>query len=177
MKDYLEQLKEELERKVNDYSIDFVNEHDVNDSQYGCDAFTEFADNNTSIYYSDQRDYYYKNSSDCDDALLSMYDADSIAQMIRDRGVDAVVCQAGACGEYDAIYRALSEDEEEIKKLLVVKYFIENFDGLNLTKERIDRALDEVESVEIYNGNISNLGDAIDSLVEEWQDEDEEEDD
>ena len=171
---FLEGLKERIENEVDGYSIDFVNEHSATDNDYIDDDMRDFADNNTSIYYSDQRAYYNEHSSECDDALLELYDADSIAQEIKDNGLDYLICKAGALGEYEAIYRALYDDKENILTLIAINYLLDNFDEWEevFTDEEVDDLLSEVECMDCDRFN--EIGDLIDEKVEAWKEAQEE---
>lgn len=123
------------------FVTDFVEERkDLKNDDYLCDAFHEFADSNTSIYYTDQKNYYLDHEEECDDALLELYDAESITELIKDCGVAGLLCKAGALGEYAAIYNELSDAEKEIRQLLALNYLIDNYDEFddNLTAEKVD---------------------------------------
>ena len=52
-------LKKEIEGGLSDYSLDFVKSYPVDSYGYISDAISEFADNKTSVYYNEQRDFYY----------------------------------------------------------------------------------------------------------------------
>ena len=52
-KEYLYKIKLDLEEKMNDISIDFVSDYDIESDNYISDLFSEYSDNNISVYYSD----------------------------------------------------------------------------------------------------------------------------
>lgn len=155
----LEALKKELENIMNDSSIDFVNDYAIENNSYLCDAFTEFSDNRVSVYYSDQREFYFNNRELCNDALIEFgYDLNDFIKEGYD--LDDLICKAGAVGEYQKNYCELSEDEEEIKKLLVINYLIEN-EITTIDEETINNIINE--DIEIIN----DLKDLIDEELEE----------
>ena len=170
----LNSLRDELEAEMNGSAWDFANDHDIADSYYLSDAFMEWADSNTSIYYSDQREYYYFHSEECDFALTMLYDGATLGDMIRKQGLDSIICLAGACGEYEAIYGELSENEEEIKKLLVINHLLE------LEEEEIaplnDSQLNELLE-EAGARNINRINDLLDLVNEYLETEEETEED
>ena len=147
-KEILDQIKKEIEEETSDRALDFVSDYSLenNANDYLCDMFNEFADNNTSIYYSNQRKYFNEHSTECEDALLEFYDGDSIAEKIKKNGLDSLLCLAGSLGEYEAIYSELSQDEENIKKLLVIRYLLKNDFFAFPDRESIEELLSEAES-------------------------------
>lgn len=165
IKDLLNQIKEDLEQEASDFVLDFVSDYEASDSVYLCDAFTEFADNNTSIYYCDQRAYYNEHAQECEDSLTMLYSGEDLAQLIKERGLDGLICYAGAVGEYEAIYRELSDNEETIKKLLVVRYLLKH-DLFTLSEQDIDTLLNDVSVA-----NIDRLSDLEDMIKEKTESE------
>ena len=163
-KERLEGIKRELEEGLNSISLDFLGDHDLTDSSYLSDAFTEYADGATSIYYSDQRAYFNEHSTECEDALLELYDGESLAKIIKEQGLDSLLCLAGACGEYNANYADLSEDEENIKKLLVIRWLLKN-DIFTLEEEELAELLDE--AADYHNDRISDLLDLVNEKLGE----------
>lgn len=153
-------IKETTEKKMNDYSLDFVSDYEIDSSSYLSDAFTEWADNNISVYYSDQFNYYEEHATECEDALLELYDGESIADKIKKEGLYNLCCLAGVCGQYNEITGQLYEDEESIKKLLVIRYLIKN-DIYILTDEKLEKLLEEVELA-----NINRINDLLDIVNE-----------
>lgn len=138
-------MKEETEKEVNERSLDYVGDYSLENINYLSDSFHEFADNSISVYYSDQFKYYKEHPTESEDALLELYDPNSIASTIKKDGLYNLCCLAGVCGEYNEITGELYEDEENIKKLLVIRYLIKN-DIYNLTDEQLTEILEEAES-------------------------------
>ena len=130
-KEQLQKMYDEIYNDLNDSSKDFVDDHNADDSVDLYDAFTEFADSRTSIYYSDQRQYYNEHTEECERALLELYDSNSIADYIKKNGLDGLICHAGAVGEYEAIYRELSEDDDKIVQCLMIKYLMDYCEQLS----------------------------------------------
>ena len=137
-----------FKEETSDRALDFVSDYSLenNENDYLGDLFNEFADNNTSIYYYDQRKFFKEHTTECEDALLELYDGDFIAEKIKKEGLDSLLCFAGAIGEYNSIYNELSQDEENIKKLLVVRYLIKNDFFAFPDRESIEELLSEAEN-------------------------------
>ena len=145
IKNYLEEIKKDLEEKISDSSLDFVSDHSLGDINYFSDAFHEFADNNISVYYSDQFKYYEEHATECENALLELCDGETIADKIKKEGLYNLCCYAGVCGQYNEIIGELYSDEENIKKLLIVRHLLKN-DIFLIDKEQINDLLDAAES-------------------------------
>ena len=169
MKITKEELQAMRDNIAKDYQgtivADFVEERKyLKNGDYFGDAFNEFADSNTSIYYADQKKYYLEHETACDSALLELYDAESLAKLIKDYGVAGLMYKAGALGEYQAIYFELSDAEKEIKQLLALNYLIDNFDEFddNLTAEKVTDIVEDCDAK-----NIDRLDDLLD-LINYW---------
>ena len=105
-----------LEDCIDSYAIDFAREWYNSDISYIEDAFHEFADQNTSIYYEEQRQYYYEHDVECEEAMIEYgYDFNDLVKEI---GLNGLIAKAGAIGQYKAIYDELSYYEEEIELLM-----------------------------------------------------------
>ena len=158
MKTYnnLEELKNELkeiEKKLNDISKDFIGDWSIDNAQFLCDAITEYADSHTSIYFSDQKEFYNNNVELCEAALIEFgYNLNDLLK--EGNSLTDIICRAGAVGEYSKNQKELYEDEEEIKKALLLKYCIDNNILINL--EDIDYILNIFE--------IDRLNDILDCL-------------
>ena len=123
-KQILEQMRAESYALLNDISKDFVDDRALSDSDYISDSFTEYADGAISIYYVDQHNYYVEHSEECEDALLELYDGDSLAQMIKKEGLYRLCCHAGVCGEFRKHETNLYDDIENIKICLICDYLL-----------------------------------------------------
>lgn len=164
-KDILENKFEELKNEMSDtYALDFANNYGVSDSNYICDAITEFADNNTSIYYSEQREYYNDNPEECERALLELYDPESIADFIKDSGLDSLICKAGALGEYEAISGEIYEELENIILYIIIGYL------LDADRESLFDSLEDLEEFASqfdHNNRFDDIADKLDEKEEE----------
>ena len=148
-KEKLLALEEELHKKMNDSSIDFVNDYDleVNENNYIDDSFHSFADSSTSIYYSSQRGFYFKHSDLCDKALLEWYSSEDIAKIIKEQGLDVLICKAGAIGEYQTIFNELCEDGDEIVQCLAIKYALKHLELI----VNFDEVYEKIENIGVYD--------------------------
>jgi hypothetical protein len=136
LKQFLEEKKEELERKMNDLSVDFANDFDYKENGWISDDFVEFADQNVDIYYSDLFEWAKGNYSYIED-YVKEYGIDT-------QSFDFIKIIQG--GQYLEKYEELNQDEEEIKALLFVQKM------LNLDNEILEQEIEE----EIEN-NIENI--------------------
>lgn len=160
----LEKIKQELTEQMNGSAFDFSNEQDINYNSYLCDLFHEWADNNTSIYYYDQHKYYEEHPTECEDALLELYDGEFLAQKIKQEGLYNLICFAGAVGEYEAIYNELSQDEENIIKVLAINYLLEHDFALADKLARVGNYAELLE--EVAELGADRLTDIRDNLYE-----------
>lgn len=159
----LEDLKMDLENCLDDYSVDFANCYPVDSYGYISDAVSEFADSHTSIYYSDQRDFYYNNTELCEETLLDFgYD---LNQMLKDGDtLDDLICKAGAIGEYRHIDETINNELEDVIKLIIVNYILDN---------KVDCDIDFLEDLDVYN--LDRFDDLMDLINENVQEEKEDE--
>ncbi len=129
----IEASMNEITEKINDYSIDFLDDYAGLEVRYLRDLIDEFADNNISVYYSDQRKYYNDHYKECNDALLNYgYDLNELLKECGD--LDGIICRAGAIGEYDAIYTQLIEDEKAIIEYLRLYNLLQIINELSIKK-------------------------------------------
>ena len=158
----LEEIKEEIKSNLSDYSLDFANCYDFESNEYISDAISEFADSNTSIYYADQRKFYYENTDLCENALLEYgYD---LNELIKDGNtLDDLICKAGAIGEYAYIQQTINGELEDVLKLILINYIIEN---------NIECDIDILDNINIYQ--LDYFSDLLD-LIEEYTKEEEKE--
>ena len=164
-------IKRELEEQVNDISLDFVSYYDIEtcSNHYLSDLYMECSDDHIGVYYSQQYKYFEENPTECEDALLELYDGESIAQMIKEDGLYALCCRAGVCYKYNKNYNELCEDEDNIKKLLIVRYLIKN-DLFIFNKEELDKLLYESE-----DSNLDSLGSLLNIINEHKEQQSEQE--
>ena len=119
---------EELTDKANSISVDFSNGYYIESDSYISDIFHEEADSQTSVYYSEQKEYYLDHSEECERALLEYYDNGSLADIIKREGLEVLICKAGAVGEYQFNLECLYEDKEKIIKIMLINHVLENLE-------------------------------------------------
>ena len=94
-----------IKKEANEYQQEFINNyitHDKGVYSYTCynleESMDSFADSMTSIYYDDQREYYYAHVGECERAF------DDLGYTNKEFGsLDEALCKAGALGELVAI--------------------------------------------------------------------------
>ena len=157
----LQELKDGLINKMNDHSIELVEELP---SGYICDAFREYADYNTSIYYCDQRQFYLDHTEECENALYEYgYTGEILADLLKECGdLDGLICKAGAIGEYSAIYNELAEDENEIKQLYVINELIRK-GRTNIDADILSDIFNDLDSCDTFD----QIDDTINEAIEE----------
>ena len=131
-------IKELLMEVMNSSSIDFINDYSIsnNESNYLSDLITEFSDRSVSIYYTDQYNYWSDNSTECEDALLELYDSNSLGDIIKNQGLYNLCCTAGVCGWFRKTENELYSDIDNICKCLLLDYVLEHFN--RYTKKEIN---------------------------------------
>lgn len=124
MKEF-ENLKKEIEEGLSDYSFDFINDCRIEDNCYVSDSISEFANKNANSLPSDQRIFYYNNTDLCNNALIELgYD---LNEMIKNGdSLDDLMRKAGVIGECYQIENIINKEIEDILKLLLINYIIEN---------------------------------------------------
>ena len=112
----IEELKkeiEELENQLNERGRDFYNDYDLQSIEYLSDAFSEFADNNTSIYYSDIEEYYKTHIQESSDALREFgYTLNDFEDL------EEAMHKGAQLAEYSEIYSELSENESIFEEII-----------------------------------------------------------
>lgn len=162
----LEERKEELKSIMNDDSIEMANDYSIDNDNYFDDIVSEYADNNTSIYYNEQRQFYNDNVEFCEDAFKEFgYD---IKEMFEDgMTLDDLVCKCGQIGEYKRIQDNLYEDIENIKLMMLLNYCIDN-NITNITIEGLENIAERY-----VNDHTSDLLDELNELIEIIEDDEE----
>lgn len=114
---------------LGDYGEDFI--MDYSESNYYSDAISEFADSNTSIYYSDIMKFISEHPYDVDDAIKEFgWD-----------GCGGELYKAGQMAEYRLIQNNIYECYEDILLAITYDYLI------NIGHEEIDDSiLEDIES-------------------------------
>ena len=127
----IEKLQEEikdLKEQLNERQQDFAEQYDLLDTDYLSDDIMEYADQNTSIYYSDQKEYFEQDTQRATEALKELgYTLDQFDDL------EEAICKAGACAEYLDIEEELYEENrlEELQELMQELDELENEDEDN----------------------------------------------
>ena len=139
------ELVKELE--LEDLGKDLVGYSD----SYIDDAFTEIADYNTSIYYSEQKKFLIENT-------------EWVERAIEEFGWDGCgsdLYKASAMGEYLKILYSLQDNMEDIIKYYAYNYLMHSYKMYEIDENFID-AIDELAS-NLDGGNyVSDISEAID---------------
>lgn len=148
-RDLVEAIRAEINPDtLNGYAADFATDWIASDNAYICDAFTEFADGRTSIYYSDIMEFIRQNPEALAEVIdTGLYDPS--------QGYD--LYKHGQAAEFMTIENELNENAEEIAKNLAVEY------ADNVTRDDHAQAfysLTEEEQAE----RLEDLADAIDGI-------------
>ena len=151
----MKKLMEEVRGRLSDNAKDYVDNQDIDSDDYFCDSFTEYADNNTSCYYSDQKEFYLEHSSECDEAMSELYSDEDIGRMAREKGIEGLLCEAGKIGEYMNIEQDLENDLLNICKYLALEYII-NDGFIAMTEENIKNIFDNLSTLD-SNDMISDI--------------------
>lgn len=157
IKNYLEDKKEDLKSKINDISLDFINDNNIKNSCYICDAFTEYADNSVDICNNDLLEwakYNYNLVEEGIDELGVVTDSNGRADFMR------TIMQA----QFLENENLLNQDFEEIIKILAINYLLENLKDI---KTDLEKVKDVVENLEIEINNNDRLNDILDYLNEQ----------
>lgn len=137
----LEERKEEIKKEINDISIDFASDYDLSASSYLCDLFTEYADSQVSIYYSD---------------LLRWLSGDGdefIERYVAEFGIDEKnfnFWDIVRGGQFLDLQERLFADGKEIIELMTINYLLNN-------EEEIEREIEERELEEMFDEIIDDL--------------------
>ncbi len=112
----IEELKkeiEELENQLNERGQDFYNDYDITSAKYLEDLYHEYADNNTSIYYSDIEEYYKNHIVESSNALKDFgYTLNDFEDL------EEAMHKGAQLAEYSEIYNELAENEEIFNEII-----------------------------------------------------------
>ena len=166
LKEWLEKRKENLKGGMNDISIGFASDYDINTSSYLCDLFTEYADSQVDMMNYDLIEWF-------------RYNYEYVEQAVAEFGVDEKnfdIFRLFQSGQYLQNSELLSQDEQEIVELMVVNYLLENEEEIEkeLEESELEEMFDEIESQFDNCERLENLLDAINEYIK-IKDEDDEE--
>lgn len=161
-KEQLKELRNELLEYLEDYSQDFISEYsiDYNGSNYISDIITEFADNCVSVYCGERIEFYNKNPEICERAFLELYSPDYIAQLLKDNGFDALYEEAGVCGWFASVDKAIYNDLDDICKILAIDYVLNNFNKFN--KKDFEEFKNNIDFID--SNRVNRFNDIIDCI-------------
>lgn len=149
----VEQLKQFLKDLYGTVSEDLAG---CQYSGYISDAIRESADVFTSIYRSDQRQFYYNNTELCMDALKELgYELKDFDDL------DDALCKAGAVGEFMRLEREAYDELQNILNNYAINYILSN--DIKITKKQLDDVLENIE----LNYDRFERFDEIDDLISE----------
>lgn len=121
--------------QLSESAQDFINEYGASDSGYICDLITEFADSNTSIYYTDIKNFIVNNFNAVTNAI-NKFGWD---------GCGSDLYKAGQTAEYLTIERAVYDDLTDIVKHLAIEYITNVYSGLEVAdSEQLSDLLKEL---------------------------------
>lgn len=163
---------EKYRKLLSGYCENFINDNAPEYGGYICDKITEFADNNTSIY-------------DYDIKQFIINDFDAVEDAINEFGWDGCggdLYKAGQMAEFLTIEREIYDNLEDVIKFITLD-FLDSDDDANEDAERIweelsddtrrellRNALDEVEAID-NNSTLDEIEDAynnyVDAILEE----------
>ena len=121
---------------------------------YICDAITECADCQTSIYYDDQRKFYYENVDLCMRAFADFgYELKDFSDL------DDAICKAGAVGEFLQHEQKAYDELDKTLQNYAINYILNH--DIKITKKQLDQIMEEIDL------NYSNYDrfDKIDDLI------------
>ena len=142
----------EYENRLFDSAVDFVNEciaHDFESSDYICDAISEFADNNTSIYY-------------CDIMEFIAHNPDALSDAAAEFGVDSRnfdIYKLGQQAEFMQIENNIYSDFDEMIEYAALIYA----DSINLDLSNSEILESVKNSVCVINSN-SRIWDIVENV-------------
>ena len=123
--------------QLSEHAKDFINEYGASDSGYICDLTTEFADSNTSIYYSEIKNFIINNFEAVENAINEFGWG----------GCGSDLYKAGQMAEFLTIERAIYDELADIVKHLAIEYITNVYDNIEVAdSEQLNELLSELES-------------------------------
>lgn len=122
----LEKEIEELENELNERGKDFYNDYDITSTKYLSDLFHEYADSNTSIYYSDIEEYYKTHIVESSNALKDFgYTLNDFEDL------EDAMHRGSQLAEYTEIYTELAVNEDIFNEIIEKLEELEELKGEN----------------------------------------------
>lgn len=138
---------EELSNTIETYWQEFEN-YDYD--EYICDIITSIADNNTSIYYSDIKEFMMNNFDAVEDAINEFgWD-----------GCGSDLYKAGQMAEFLQLEHMMYNDLDTIIEILLIKYYVQTFDTLEIPED----IYNEIESASCRVDNNATIEDIIEEF-------------
>lgn len=153
-KDLLLNKRDDFTARMSNISVDFANDNGLDSSEFIDDAIQEYADNHVSIYYSEQKEFYDEHTELCEDALKEYgYD---LNEMLKTNTLIDIIYKAGEVGEYKYNHDKLSDEIDDILRVMTIDYCIKK--EIDLTPEQIDEMIDS------YLNNYRRFDDVISQI-------------
>lgn len=146
----------ELKNTINAISEDFITDYSVTSSHYICDMFSECADSQVDIYYSDRAEWFAHNWEKVDQANAEL-------------GSTGETMQDIAQAQYLDNSNQLNEDIDNIILIMACEYLIDN--GANeLSEEEFDTLTDIIYEVD-NNSRLDEIADYCNDKILNKEDE------
>ena len=150
----INELYNEHHNNLSDYARDFLGDYaDIESSSYICDAISNFADNNTSIYYFDIKNFIANHIDEVTDAIEEFgWD-----------GCGSDLYKAGQMAEYLTIERDIYNNLEDIVICAACKYLIDN--DISLRDEQLEQLQEELSDID-NNNRFNDILDIINNIAD-----------
>ena len=137
-KEELEQLREEkVDYLRNEETAkNFINDYDLEDNTYICDAIAYFSDSNVDIYYYSLKEWLKE-----DDEAIEYFEQVINEGLVDTRNFDFYKCIQAA--QYEKTSCNLYEDLETIIEIMIIDYLLDN-----------EEMIDKIEDFEDFIDNI-----------------------
>lgn len=155
----IETLYDEHHNNLSDYARDFLGDYaDIDhNTQYICDAISDFADNNTSIYYSDIKNFIADHIDEVTDAIDEFgWD-----------GCGSDLYKAGQTAEYLTIVREIYNNLDDIIICAACKYLIDN--DISLSDEQLEQLQQNLSDIN-NNNRFDDILDIINDITDSEDD-------
>lgn len=151
----IENLYDEHYNNLSDYARDFLGNYaDIDhNTQHICDAISDFADNNTSIYYSDIKNFIADHIEEVNEA---------IAEFGWD-GCGSDLYKAGQMAEYLTIEREIYNNLDDIIICAACKYLIDN--DISLRDEQLEQLQEDLNDID-NNNRLNDILDIINNITD-----------
>lgn len=130
---------------------------DYGENSYICDAISEIADNNTSIYYSDIMNFISSDPESVNEAI----------QEFGWEGCGSDLYKAGQMAEYLTIEREIYNNLDDIIMYYALNYYQDHY-SKEITDEQLEDLKSELSSVD-HNNKLYRITDTVDGLFSEQE--------